>query len=1023
MADDITVDELSIEIATDASKAVRQLDKLANSLSKLESASASISTLNRLDSACGKLAETMASPGFSEIAKLRNLKIGVREGDASAITAVSAAIGGIDATGASKASALAAAMDALGGMKVSKTLGANLGSLADALLRMPQDTGNVVSASLALKNLDGMRISKASVDNIGRIPEQLAKFGEADVDAVAPKVKAVASALSPMLAQVRSAGPALSSLNSVLRQTGYQSSELRAGIDGTTVAVRRQRQEVGLGSRAWSSFSGTIGSIRTRTVGMIAGFAALKNGFMRLIEPTNQYVEDMNLFAASMGDATAEAAEFAQKCQDLMGIDMAQFARNQGIFQTLITGMGETSEHANVMSRNLTQLGYDIASFYNIDVEDAMLKIQSGVAGELEPLRRLGWDLSDARMNLELTKLGIEANTQQMTQAEKVALRYYLIMNQVTITHGDMARTIASPANQLRVLQAQVTLAARSIGNLLIPALNLILPYAIAAVKAVSLLAQALADLFGIDATFEVDYSSLDTSGIATGSDALGDLGNSADDANEKVKELKNTVMGFDELNKMQASESGGSGSAAGGAGGAGVGLDIPLDGYDFFEGLTDDISERTDKMARDAIEAIKSMLPWIGMVASALAGWKIGSFLQDLWLLGKRLRPIAGLAIAAAGAFKLGYDTADTWENGINWERLGNLIFDTTLLAIGLGLAFGPVGAAIGAAIGFATIGFLGLTDFFKNSANEANVCATALSTPFFAVLEVIPGVSDAFRVFGSSMMTFWEELGAGILNGIETGDWSGVPAAFSNLWDNLYGGLTDWGAGVGEYWYGMFPELGDAVAEWAANVIGYWDRMGHAAQWVGEQIREFLSDPVGHLKAAWSGLTGWFDAKVIQPTRWMANSFLGTIESGINWPIRALNQVKIDLPDWARELTGWQSIGFSIPEVRIPRFANGGQIDSGQLFVARESGPELVGTMGGRTTVANNDQIVDGIRQGVLDALTVAHAAFGSEDRGGGSGPITVNVQIDGKTVGTVAFKSIDDMQRRGALPAWQL
>ena len=63
---------------------------------------------------------------------------------------------------------------------------------------------------------------------------------------------------------------------------------------------------------------------------------------------------------------------------------------------TLITGMGETAERANVMSRQLTQLGYDIASFYNIDVADAMAKIQSGIAGELEPLRRIGWDLSDA---------------------------------------------------------------------------------------------------------------------------------------------------------------------------------------------------------------------------------------------------------------------------------------------------------------------------------------------------------------------------------------------------------------------------------------------------------------------------------------------------------------------------------------------------------------------------------------------------------------------------------------------------
>lgn len=1020
MADDITVDELSIEIGADASKAVRQLDKLADSLSRLESASASISVLQRLSKACNELSASLSGPGFSNLAKLRNLKIGVKEGEVAAMRDASSVLVSLNAS-PDKAAALASAMAAFDGIKVSKTLGTNLGDLVGAVNRIPQDTGNITNVAVAVKRLDGVKLSKAAVDNIGRLPEQLAKFESVDMDAVAPKVRAVSEALSPMLTQIRTAGPALSSLNSVLRQVGYQSSSLRAEIDDTTVAVRRQRQEVGLGGRAWGSFSGTIGSIRTKAVAMVAGFAALRNGFMRVIEPTNQYVEDMNLFAASMGDATQEATEFAQKCQDLMGIDMGQFARNQGIFQTLITGMGETSEKANVMSRNLTQLGYDIASFYNINTDEAMLKIQSGIAGELEPLRRLGWDLSDARMNLELTKLGIDATTQEMTQAEKVALRYYLIMNQVTITHGDMARTIASPANQLRVLQAQVTLAARAIGNLLIPALNMILPYAIAAVKAIRLLATEVAAFFGIDATFEVDYSTLDTSGIASGSDAMEGLGDSADSAKEKVKELKNTVMGFDELNKLQANESGDGGKGSGDKGAGGVGLDLPLDGYDFFEGLTDDIAQRTDKMAQDAIAAIQKVLPWIGMIGGALAGWKIGRLLQDLGLLDRGLRPIAGLAIAAGSAVKLAFDAADVWNNGMDWGNLGNLILDTTGLAIGLGLAFGPVGAAIGAALGVTAIGLLGLTDFFKNGASAANVCATALMNPFLGVLEVIPGVSDAFQVFGQSMMTFWDELGAGILKGVQTGDWSGVPEAFSNLWDNLYTGLTEWGRGVGEYWNGVFPGLGETVAGWAVEVLGWWERVQRGAEFLGGMIGKFLSDPVGHIQSAWSGITGWFDSHVCAPIRSVVNWLIGAIEDAVNAPIRALNRFRIDLPDWAQQLTGWSSLGFSVPEVSLPRFASGGQIDAGQLFIARESGPELVGTMGGRTTVANNGQIIDGIRQGVVEAMAVAHAAFVGEGGSGASGPITVNVQIDGQTVGSVAFRNIDDMQRRGALPAW--
>jgi hypothetical protein len=128
------------------------------------------------------------------------------------------------------------------------------------------------------------------------------------------------------------------------------------------------------------------------------------------------------------------------------------------------------------MSKNLTQLGYDISSFFNISYEDAMQKLQSGVSGELEPLRRLGYDLSQARLQAVALSLGIDRSVNSMTQAEKAQLRYYAIMTQVTTAQGDMARTLEAPANQLRILKAQATQAARALGNVFIPALNAILP-------------------------------------------------------------------------------------------------------------------------------------------------------------------------------------------------------------------------------------------------------------------------------------------------------------------------------------------------------------------------------------------------------------------------------------------------------------------------------------------------------------------------------------------------------------------
>jgi hypothetical protein len=187
------------------------------------------------------------------------------------------------------------------------------------------------------------------------------------------------------------------------------------------------------------------------------------------ITKSTEYIENVNLFTVSMGDYASEAKKYAETVGDIMGIDPGEWMRNQGTFMTLATGFGVVEDRAYTMSKNLTQLGYDLSSFFNISYADAMQKLQSGLAGELEPLRRIGYDLSVARLQQEAYTLGINKKVSAMTQAEKAELRYYAIMTQVTQSHGEMAKQINEPANQLAVFKAQVEMAGRSIGNIFIP--------------------------------------------------------------------------------------------------------------------------------------------------------------------------------------------------------------------------------------------------------------------------------------------------------------------------------------------------------------------------------------------------------------------------------------------------------------------------------------------------------------------------------------------------------------------------
>ncbi len=346
------------------------------------------------------------------------------------------------------------------------------------------------------------------------------------------------------------------------------------------------------------------------------------------IDESNEYVENLNLFTVAMGEYASAAQEYAETVGEVMGIDPSTWMRNQGVFMTLATGFGVAGDRASVMSRQLTQLGYDISSFFNISVEDAMQRLQSGISGELEPLRRLGYDLSQAKLEATALSLGIDKTVSSMTQAEKAQLRYYAIMTQVTTAQGDMARTLESPANQLRVFKAQLEQAARALGNIFIPALNAILPYGIAAIKIIRELANAVASLFGFTLQ-EVDYSGLTSVG-----NTATDVSNALDDATSSAAKMKKTLLGIDEINVMSDPTGGTNASAGGGAGG----LDFDLPTYDFMGEINKNV-DKAYKQIKKLLTPVKKLLKMLweykeiaGLGLGLIALGKVWSKLKTFW-------------------------------------------------------------------------------------------------------------------------------------------------------------------------------------------------------------------------------------------------------------------------------------------------------------------------------------------------------------------------------------------------------
>ena len=259
--------------------------------------------------------------------------------------------------------------------------------------------------------------------------------------------------------QIISSGEEADSSLSKLKKT---LSGLKSPANESTGALNRMKNSLG-------GLNSVMKGIKWST--MYVGIRKVSSLIAKAITKSNAYQENLNLFTVAMGKYADKAYEYGQTVSDVLGIDFSQWVRNQGVFMTLATGFGVVGDRAYIMSKNLTQLGYDLSSFFNISVEDAMQKLQSGISGELEPLRRLGYDLSQARLEAVALSLGIDKSVSSMTQAEKAELRYYAILNQVKTAQGDLARTLDAPANQLRILKAQFEMAAQAIGNIFIPAL------------------------------------------------------------------------------------------------------------------------------------------------------------------------------------------------------------------------------------------------------------------------------------------------------------------------------------------------------------------------------------------------------------------------------------------------------------------------------------------------------------------------------------------------------------------------
>lgn len=295
--------------------------------------------------------------------------------------------------------------------------------------------------------------------------------------------------------------------------------------------------------------------------------------------------EVQNVVDTAFGPKVSKKVDsFAKNAASSFGLSETMAKKYAGTFGSMATAFGFSQDQAADMSTQLTGLAGDVASFYNISQDEAYTKLKSVFTGETESLKDLGVVMTQTALDSYAMSNGFGKTTDKMTEAEKVALRYKFVQDQLSIASGDFAKTSGSWANQVRILSLQFDSLKASIGQGLI---NLFTPI-IQQVNALMKRMVGLASIFkkftemltgnkskddGIAATADMAADADDS--MSGASDAAAGLTKNTTAAGKAAKKAKKEMFGlagWDELSNNSSSKDSDSGNSSTGTGTGGTG-------------------------------------------------------------------------------------------------------------------------------------------------------------------------------------------------------------------------------------------------------------------------------------------------------------------------------------------------------------------------------------------------------------------------------------------------------------------
>ena len=626
------LDSLEVKITGTAAKAINSVDKLINQLTRLSGSLSSIngSSLTGLANGVSQLGSAMQNmnTGTADFTRLAKNITKISSVDNVALTNTATSL---EAVTKAVASISAIPQNAVQVTEFAKSLG-KLGSksIENATVNIPK-LGNA---------LNGLMTTLSRAPNVSQ------------------NVIQMTNAMANLASQGSKVGTVSNSLTRSFNQTSSSTSEAKKGFGGLASAIGKFYATYFMVIRStkqlWKSIESSMDYVETlnyfnAAFGQVADNAVEQwktSGYDSAEAYYNSFAKRAEELTAKMsGYTVSDSGMLTATGQASLGIDPEQLMNYQSVFGQMSSSMGVTSENALILSNVLSEIGADLASVKNLDFEDVWQDMSSGLAGMSRTLDKYGVNIRNVNLQQELTNLGIEANISNLNQNEKALLRTIILLDNTRYAWGDLSSTLTQPANQLRLLEANFSNLGRTIGNIFLPVVAKVLPYLNALVIVAQRAAAAIVSFLG--------FTDFEWGGLGGGSssdvlsdiyDEVGDVSDGLSDATGNAKELKNTLMGFDEINKLNDDTSTSSSSSTGS--GLGVADTAKLD-------------EAFKKMAEEYQAAWDKAFAGVSNKAQELAD-----------VLEKKLEPVKKIFqdFAVGDFFAAGQDTSNLVAGILNW-------------------------------------------------------------------------------------------------------------------------------------------------------------------------------------------------------------------------------------------------------------------------------------------------------------------------------------------------------------------